>query len=99
MISMVVSCPPGPEPVNAGPTPIGRAPLLPGGGGERRQSPVRRIDDLRRTQTRHRHFVPKTVSPERVVSIRGFFARRSIGGFSAKIDLSLLRRILKLGAG
>src|SRR5262249_22073068 len=47
--------------------------------------------------TCHRHFVPKTVSPERVVSIRGFFTRRRISRFSAKVELSLLCSILELG--
>src|SRR6266481_2274365 len=68
---------------------VGTLLLFPGGRSERRESPVRWIDDLRGTKTRHRHFVPKTVSPERVVRIRGLFTRRSISGFSAKVKLSL----------
>src|SRR5580704_10428360 len=47
-------------------------------------------------KTCHRHFVPITVSPERVVSIRRFFTRRSNGRLSAKVELSLLRSILEL---
>src|SRR5258706_4452379 len=77
---------------------IGMLALSPRGGSQRRQSPVRRIDDLRRAQTRQRHFEPITVPPERVVGIRGFFARRGIGGFGAQVELSLLRGILELSA-
>jgi hypothetical protein len=42
-------------------------------------------------QAGHRHFVPKTLSKERVVGIGGFFARRSLGGLGAKVELSLMR--------
>src|SRR5262249_50394091 len=59
--------------------------------------PVWRIDDLRGAQARHRHLVPETISPERVVGIRGLFTRRSLRGFGAKVELSLLRGILELG--
>src|ERR1700751_4746158 len=75
---------------------VGTLASFPGGISQRRQPPVRRIDDLRGMKTRHRHFVPKTVSPERVVGIRSFFTRRSNGGFGAKVELFFLRSNLEL---
>src|SRR6202008_2044126 len=76
---------------------LGTLASVPGGSSQRMPPPARRIDDLRGMKTRHRHFVPKTVSPERVVGIRGFFTRRSNGGFGAKVELFFLRSILELG--
>src|SRR5712692_9674740 len=66
---------------------------FPGSRSYRRHSPVWWIDYLRRMETGYRNFVPITVSPERVVGVRCFFAWGSSSGLNAKIDRCLLRNL------